>query len=209
MSKDSSFSILKYIPALAERHSEYSLGNEVQAPLEEVRQLLQDVLLYVPSGFNSQPVRMVLLSGEKHLAHWDLVGEILMHKIGIERYEKSAARDRIENVFKKALGTVLFFDDTDVTDRMMKENPRYELNFPKWAHQAQGSHQYMVWIGLRALGYGANLQHYNNMRDDLIRKQLGLPDNWDFVAHMPFGSIIEPAAPKEKNPIEMMLKVFE
>lgn len=208
MSDNKPFSILEYIPAFKTRHSEYSFSNELQAPIEEVRQLLEDVLLYTPSGFNSQPVRMVLLTGEKSVEHWKLVGEILMHKIGIERYNTSQAKDRIDNLFTKGVGTVLFFDDTDVTDRTMKEHPRYELNFPKWAHQAQGSHQFMVWLGLKALGYGANLQHYNNMRDDLIRKQVGAPDNWDFVGHMPFGTIIDPAKPREKNPIDMMLKVL-
>lgn len=208
MTEHKPFSILEYIPAMKTRHSEYALSDDLQAPLEEVRRLLEDILLYTPSGFNSQPVRMVLLTGERSIAHWELVGQILMLKIGIERYEKSRAKDRIDNLFTKAVGTVLFFDDTEVTDRMMKENPRYGLNFPKWAHQAQGSHQFMVWLGLKALGYGANLQHYNNMKDDLIRKQVGVPDSWDFVAHMPFGTITEPAQPKEKNPIDTMLKVL-
>ena len=208
MTERQPFSLLEYLPAMKKRHSEYALSGDLQAPLEEVRQLLEDVLLYTPSAFNSQPVRIILLTGAPSAEHWTLVGQILKEKIGPERYDESRAKDRIENCFMKALGTVLFFDDTEVTERLIKENPGYESSFPKWAHQTQGSHQFMVWIGLRALGYGANLQHYNGMRDDLIRKQVGAPDTWDFVAHMPFGTITEPAQPKEKNPIDTMLKVL-
>lgn len=43
------------------------------------------------------------------------------------------------------------------------------------------------------------------MDDDRIRKALGLPKTWNFVAHLPFGMIIEPSEPKEKNPIDEML----
>ena len=208
MAADTPFSLLDYIPAYGVRHSEYDLGGELKAPLSLVRKLLEDILLYTPTGFNSQPVRMVLLTGKKHVEHWDIIAGMLIRKIGEERYKKSNAYHRIEEVAKGAVGTVLFFDDPEVTERMMRENPRYKDNFPAWAHQAQGSHQFMTWLGLRALGYGANLQHYIGMEDHLVKEHVGVPESWNFIAHMMFGSINEPALPKGKNPIETMLKVF-
>ena len=208
MANDSNFSLLKYIPAFAERHSEYDLGNSEVAPISQVRRLLEDILLYTPSGFNSQPVRIVLLTGKKHIEHWDIIAGMLIRKIGEERYLKSNAHHRIENVAKKAVGTILFFDDTEVTKRMMEESAQYRDNFPNWAQQAQGSHQFMTWMGLRALGYGANLQHYIGMEDHLVKEHVGVPDHWDFSAHMIFGSINEKAGSKDKLPLQETLKVF-
>ena len=203
------FSLRELIPAFGERHSEYNLSGELRAPLSDVRRLLEEVLHLTPTGFNVQPVRMVLLSGRKNVEHWDLIAGMLKRKIGEERYRKSNAYHLIEEVAKQAVGTVLFFDDPEETERMMREKAQYRDNFLNWAQQAQGSHQFMVWLGLRVLGYGANLQHYIGMEDDLVKRHVGVPENWNFVAHMMFGSIIEPAQAKEKKPIEELLKVYE
>ena len=208
MSADKDFSILKYVPAFAERHSEYSLGNQELVPIETVRKLIEDVLLTTPSGFNSMPVRVVLLTGKKHLEHWDIIEGILIRKIGEERYKKSNAYDRIENMARKAVGTILFFDDTDITKHYMEQSRQYRDMFSDWAQQAQGSHQFMIWMGLRALGYGANLQHYIGMEDNLVKEHVGAPESWRFIAHMMFGSINEKAGDKEKLPIDELLKTF-
>lgn len=125
--------------------------------MEEVRQLLEDVLLYTPSAYNSQPVRIVLLTGEESRRHWELIREILKEKIGEERYRESRGKYRIDNVFTEGVGTVLFFDDTTVTDKMIEGRPNQAEEYRHWAQQAQGSHRHMVWLGLKALGYGATL----------------------------------------------------
>lgn len=193
---------------LQKRHSQYALAPQWMATEAEVEQLLGDVLQQVPSHFNSQPVRIVLLKGKAHKAHWKLIEEILIDKIGEDKYNQST-RAKIESSFLSGVGTVLFFDDSSVTKQLQEKFPAYAQNFPIWAQQVQGSHQLAVWLGLSALGFGASLQHYNGINDDKIREQLGVPHDWHFVAHMPFGQIVKPSQGKDKLPLSDTLIIRE
>ncbi|MDO5036614.1 MAG: nitroreductase family protein [Porphyromonas sp.] len=192
---------------MRKRHSEYALAPEWVATQEEVEEVLAGVLNLIPTHYNTQPVRMVLLTGDAHKRHWKLIEQILIDRIGEERYNK-ATRAKIEGSFASGVGTVVFFDDTTVTKKMMEDFPSYAHNFPRWAHQVQGSHQYGVWLGLSALGFGASLQHYIGMDDDKVREQLGVPHEWDFVAHMPFGKMLKRSPDLPKKPIDEVLKVI-
>lgn len=193
---------------MAKRHSEYALAPEWVAPQKDVEEVLAGVLQLIPTHFNAQTVRMVLLTGEAHQHHWKLIEEILIDQIGEDKYNKST-RAKIEGSFASGAGTVLFFDDTQTTKHLMEQFPTYKHNFPLWAQQVQGSHQYGVWLGLTALGFGASLQHYTGMADDKIKEQVGVPQEWEFIAHMPFGKILKPAEAKDKKPLSETLKVID
>lgn len=193
---------------LSKRHSEYALAPEWVAEQKAVEQLLEDVLQNAPTHFNAQTVRMVLLTGEAHKAHWRIIEELLIQRIGEERYNGST-RAKIEKSFASGVGTVLFFDDLSTTKRLQEKMPAYAANFVNWAQQVQGSHQLTVWLGLTQLGFGANLQHYIGLDDDKVRAQLQLPNDWAFIAQMPFGKVVSPAGAKEKLPIADTLKVFK
>lgn len=201
------YNVLDRIPAIHKRNSEYSLSNEEVAPLEQVEKLLGDLLENLPTAFNSQPVRMVLLTGKAHKDHWNLISDILIQQIGEERFN-DGTKQKIEKSFASGIGTVLFFDDTEVTEKLKKDYPNYAHNFEPWASQVQGSHQLMTWLGLTDMGYGANLQHYIGMDDDRVRKQVNVPDTWRFVAHMPFGKVVHPESDKPSKPLSEMLKVI-
>lgn len=193
---------------LSQRHSHYQLASELVAPQAEVEQMLKEVLALVPSHFNSQGVRMVLLTGEAHKQHWQLIEKVLIQNIGEEAYN-SGTRDKIHTAFMSGVGTVLFFDEEETTQQLMKQFPLYAHNFPKWAEQVQGSHQLAVWLGLVGLGFGASLQHYIGMDDDAIRNHVGAPQNWRLVAQMPFGKALDEPGTKEKLPVEQLLKVLD
>lgn len=51
--------------------------------------------------------------------------------------------------------------------------------------------------------------HYIGMADDKVREQLGVPAEWEFIAHMPFGKVVEPAQAKDKLPLSQLLIVKE
>lgn len=189
---------------LRKRQTEYQLAPEWVASKEEVVELLSELLMEMPTHFNAQTVRMVLVSGDTHTAHWDLIEQILIDQIGEEHYNEST-RDKIHGSFRSGVGTVLFFDDTSITKKLQEDMPAYATNFARWAREVQGSHQFAVWMGLTALGFGASLQHYNGMADDKVREQLGLPEDWDFIGHMPFGKVVEPAEKKDKIPVSERL----
>ena len=61
--------------------------------------------------------------------------------------------------------------------------------------------------GLRELGVGANIQHYNPVIDEAVRTLFGLPENYVLVAQMPFGGIVTPPAPKADEDISLRVRV--
>jgi hypothetical protein len=65
-----------------------------------------------------------------------------------------------------------------------------------------------VWTGLEALGFGANLQHYNPLIDAGVAKQWNLPSEWRLVAQMVFGSPEAGPGEKVQKPVEDRVKIF-
>ena len=110
--------------------------------------------------------------------------------------------------FAAAYGTVLYFDDTPIVDNMAAQFPLYAKNFPIWAQQANGMLQISIWTALRELNIGANLQHYNPVIDETVKKMFGVPDSWKLIAQMPFGGIAAEPQAKDKEDIKARVKVF-
>ena len=91
--------------------------------------------------------------------------------------------------------------DESVVKGLQEKFPLYAENFPIWANQANGMLQFSIWSALREVNIGANLQHYNPVIDEAVKKLFGLPENWKLIAQMPFGGIVEEPAPKNKEDI--------
>lgn len=91
---------------------------------------------------------------------------------------------------------------------MASQFPFYAKNFPIWAQQANGMMQFAVWTALTDLGLGVNLQHYNPLIDDEVKKLTGVPKEWQLIAQMPFGHPTEPPKLIVKDPIEERVKVL-
>ena len=186
--------------ALEHRHSHYSLSPEWVADRKTVEELLGHILDTVPSAFNSQPVRIALLTGDAHTSHWKIIEDALISIMGQEAYEANTA-PKLRQGFASGIGTILFFDVPSVTQGLQTNFPAYSANFPIWAQQAQGSHQHMAWVGLDALGFGASLQHYTGMADSEIKALAGVAPSWTLTAQMPFGAPLTEAASKDKLPL--------
>lgn len=45
--------------------------------------------------------------------------------------------------------------------------------------------QFAVWTALTDLGLGVNLQHYNPLIDDEVKKLTGVPKEWQLIARCP------------------------
>lgn len=193
---------------MAARHSEYHLAPEWVVSQESVEGMLGDLLQQMPTHFNCQPVRVVLLTGAAHARHWDLVAQALLAKIGQARFD-DGTKQKIATSFASGVATLLFYDDTAITQRMVAQFPGLAANFPKWAQQVQGSHQYMAWLGLVGLGFGANVQHYIGLADAEIATLAHAHPSWQLVAQMPFGRVVEAAVPKKRLPIQEVLSVVD
>ncbi len=182
---------------LADRRSIYALGKDIPASDDEVIDFIRRTTELVPDAFNMKSQRVVVALGEKQDALWDTVYDVFGGKV---------AREKIDG-FKAAHGTVLYFYDDAVINAMQEKVPAYAQNFPIWALQSNGMLQFSVWTGLRAMGIGANLQHYNPVIDDAVKKMFGLPDTYVLLAQMPFGSIKALPDPKPAEDVDRRVTI--
>ena len=191
--------------AVETRRSIYQLGKNTTVSSQRIREILSNMVKYCPSAFNSQSGRVVLLLGEQHARLWTLVKDVLRRIVPADAFAKT--EQKIDG-FAKGIGSVLFFEDMTVVDGLQKQFPLYAENFPRWSLQSNGMLEYLIWTALEAEGLGANLQHYNPLIDEAVKKEWNLPAEWELLAQMPFGSIEAPAGEKSFLPLENRIKVF-
>ena len=196
-----------FYAAIKDRRTRYAISKESTVSDERIQEVVKHALLHAPSAFNNQGARVVVLFGENHNKFWDETKEIL-RKITPEEQFRTSTEGRI-NSFRGGYGTVLFFDDTAVTEAMQKNFPFFKDQFPVWAQQANGMLQYIVWSSLEIEGLGASLQHYAPLVDDMVRKNWNVPETWKLIAQMPFGKPVASPDEKQFNPLEERFKVFK
>lgn len=192
--------------ALCHRRSCYDLAAESPVSDEAIAEIVRFAVKHVPSAFNSQSTRAVLLLREHHKRLWQIVREVLAALLPPEAYPRT--EKKIAHSFASGYGTVLFFEDQSVVDELQLNFPLYADQFPVWSQQTSAMHQLAIWTMLEDAGFGASLQHYNPLIDNRVRTQWSLPDTWKLIAQMPFGK--PSAAPQDKEfaPIEERVKIF-
>ena len=192
---------------LKHRRSYYSISNGSPIPDREIEEIIELAVSHVPSAFNSQTARLVLLLGKEHKKFWDIVKETLRKIVPAADFGKTESK--IDTSFASGYGTVLFFEDDSVVHGLQKAFPGYQENFPVWSHHTSARHQFAVWAMLEDVGFGASLQHYNPLIDGEVRKAWGLPETWKLIAQMPFGMPVQNPGEKEFAPLENRIKVFK
>lgn len=193
--------------ALKHRRSYYAIGSKSLISDAEIEEIIDFAALHTPSAFNSQSARFVLLLGEHHKKLWEIVKETLKKVVAAPAFVTTEAK--INKSFASGYGTVLFFNDRIVVEGLQKAYPLYHDKFPEWAMQSAGMQQLTVWTMLEDAGFGASLQHYNPLIDEVVAKEWKLPDSWELLAQMPFGIPSEPPVKKEFKPLEDRVKVFK
>lgn len=192
--------------ALKHRRTYYSITNQSPVSDEEIEQIVNFAVTHVPSAFNSQSTRVVLLLGENHKKLWQIVKEALRKIVPPEAFVNTETR--IDGSLACGYGTVLFFEDQNVVKVLQEAYPLYQDNFPGWAMQASAMHQLAIWTMLEDVGLGASLQHYNPLIDEEVRHTWQLPASWHLIAEMPFGLPVHEPGDKEFKPLSERVKVF-
>lgn len=187
---------MKLIDTLKQRRTYYNLNKTLPVSNDEVKKVVEEITKLVPDAFNMKSARVIVVSDKKQDELWDRI---------YDAFEGKVPREKI-NGFKAAAGTILYFYDTEVVEALQKQFPLYADNFPVWANQANGMLQINIWTGLRELGIGANLQHYNPVIDSLVQEMFTVPKSWKLLAQMPFGGIVSEPEPKVKENIEERVK---
>lgn len=186
--------------AIKHRRSYYSLNKDVKISDKEIKEIIDFAVLNVPSSFNSQSTRIVLLLGDNHKKVWDITKDILKKRISPEAFESTEAK--IDNCFGAGYGTILFYEDQNVVEGLQQAFPSYAAKFPRWSEHTSAMHQFAIWTMLEDAGLGASLQHYNPLIDEEIAKTWNINPKWTLIAQIPFGNPVGELQEKEFSPLE-------
>ncbi|KAJ5216959.1 nitroreductase family protein [Penicillium chermesinum] len=199
------------IQAAQNRHSIYKLGKNSPVPDAKIEELVNAAILNVPSSFNTQSTRLVILLHDQHDRLWDIAAEAFRERVAAgslaEEVWKNQTEPKLQG-FKNAYGTILFYEDPAHIKPFQEKFPAYKDHFEPWAVQSNAMHQYFLWTALETLGFGANLQHYNPLIDAPVAKEWSLPTEWRLVAQLVFGSPEAEGAEKPKKPVEERVKFY-
>ena len=199
MSKD-------FFTAVADRRSFYGISKEAVVSDDKIKDIIEHAVKHTPSAFNSQSTRVVLLLGKEHDKLWDITMKALRKIVPADNF--SSTEDKI-NSFKNGYGTVLYFEDNSVIESLQKQFALYKDNFPIWSQQTSGMHQFVIWTALEIEGFGASLQHYNELIENDVKKEWSIPENWKLIGQMPFGKPTAKPDEKQFSPLEERIKVFK
>lgn len=193
--------------ALAHRRSHYGISDKSSISDSEIENMIEFALVNVPSAFNSQSTRIVLLIGKEHHKLWSITKETLKAMLPSKVFGKT--EEKIDGSFACGHGTVLFFEDQSVVKGLEESFPIYKDNFQPWSWQTSAMHQLAVWTMLEDAGLGASLQHYNPIIDKAVHEAWNIPENWKLIAEMPFGAPTDKMEDKEIKPLKDRLKVYK
>lgn len=193
--------------ALESRRTFYAIGNDSPVSDEKIEEVIKFAVKNVPSAFNSQSTRVVVLLGENHKRLWNIAKDILRGIVPAEPFK--GTENKIDNCFLSGHGTILFFEDQNVVKGLQESYPSYADNFPVWSQQTSAMHQLAIWTMLEDLGLGVNLQHYNPLIDEDVAKEWSIPESWKLIAEMPFGNPLSEPDEKQFSSIEDRVKIFK
>lgn len=196
-----------FIEAVKHRRTYYYIGNRWLTTEHKVIEIVDTALLYIPSAFNVQSTRIVILFGEHHAKLWDITKETLRKIVPEKAFGRT--QQKIDNNFAAGCGTILFFEDTEAVETQKREMPTYADMFDTYSVQTSAMHQFAIWTMLTDAGYGASLQHYNPLIDKPVSEQWDIPTEWRLMAEMPFGNPLKsPGLKIQRKPIAERRWIF-
>ncbi|KAF1840072.1 Nitroreductase [Cucurbitaria berberidis CBS 394.84] len=188
-----------FIDAVKDRRTIYQLTKEAPISDKQIQELAEKAILHVPSSFNSQSTRLVVLLNKDHDQFWDFVLEALKPLVPEDQF---ASTEQRVSGFKAGYGTVLFYEDPEPVEGLRKSFPLYAHHFGTWSEHTNAMHQYALWVALEAEGFGANLQHYNPIIDQKAASHWNIPLEWKLRSQLVFGGKGGEAGEKQFQQVE-------
>ncbi|KAL3430774.1 Nitroreductase-like protein [Aspergillus tetrazonus] len=193
------------------RRTVYQLGSNSPVPDSEIEKLVHAAILNVPSAFNTQSTRLLVLLHCEHERLWDVAIDVFQNLLNTDAIPKEVwERQTLPKLqgFRAGVGTILFYEDPTHIKPFSEKFPLYRNQFQPWAEHSNAMHQFFLWTGLESLGFAANLQHYNPLIDGPVAKQWDIPSEWKLVAQLVFGSPKGVPGEKSQKPIEDRVKIY-
>ncbi len=193
--------------ALMNRRTYYAISDKSPISDKEIEDIVKTAVKHVPSSFNSQSTRAIILLADHHKLLWNIVKNAL--KKVVPESDFPATEAKIDGCFASGYGTILFFEDQSVIKGLQEQFPLYAHNFQVWSEHTAGMHQLAVWTMLEDAGLGASLQHYHPLIEEDVTKTWLLDENWKLTAQMPFGVPVQQPGEKQFKPLEDRVKVYK
>jgi predicted oxidoreductase (fatty acid repression mutant protein) len=92
-----------FLETVKNRRTYYALKKESPISDKQIQDIIHEAVLHVPSSFNSQSTRVILLVKEEHDKLWEITKEVLK---GIVSPEQWGNTEQKLNGFKAGYGTV-------------------------------------------------------------------------------------------------------
>ena len=89
--------------AISSRRSYYQMSTDSTISDARIHELVAHTIKHVPSAFNSQTTRLVVVLKEKHQELWDAIMEVYKVQLPADKFEQ--AKGRMVG-FRNAYGTV-------------------------------------------------------------------------------------------------------
>ena len=198
---------MSFMDAVRGRRTYYAIGKEQVVDIDRIQKIINEAVKHVPSAFNSQSARVVVLFDEQHNRLWDIVKAELKKIVPADKFQ--ATEEKINGAFRGGYGSILYFEDMNVVAGLQQQFPAYKENFPVWSNQSSGMLQFTIWTALEMEGLGVSLQHYNPVIDDAVKAEWDIPDNWKLIAQMPFGKPLSQPDQKDYLPTEERIKIYK
>ncbi|KAJ9309053.1 hypothetical protein DTO217A2_1422 [Paecilomyces variotii] len=171
------------------RRTIYKLSNQSPVPDAKIEELVNAAIENVPSSFNTQSTRLVVLLHEEHEKLWDVVIEVFagLVKTGTipEDLWKNQTLPKLQGL-KAAVGTILFYEDPAHIKPFSEKFALYKDHFEPWARDSNAMHQYFLWVA----------QKWN------------VPAEWKLIAQLVFGKPEGQPGEKTQKPINERVKIY-
>lgn len=92
-----------FMDAVKDRRSYYQLNKEAPISDKHISEIAEKAILHVPSSFNSQSTRLVVLLNKDHETFWEFVAEVLKPMVPEDQFPQT--KQKLDG-FKGAYGTV-------------------------------------------------------------------------------------------------------
>ncbi|KIX02496.1 uncharacterized protein Z518_08437 [Rhinocladiella mackenziei CBS 650.93] len=194
------------LSAIANRRTIYDLTATSPIPDSRIIDIVQHITLHVPSPFNSQSARFLILLREEHQRLWDqarsIMSQVLPETVFTTYFAPMIAK------YRGGYGTILCFEDQATVAALAKQYDGIipQDKFQQWSEHSAGMHQFALWCALEAEELGANLQHYNPNIDGMVRQTWSVSPDWALKAQLVFGTPADDARnnlkEKEVKPLE-------
>ncbi|MCD2138411.1 nitroreductase family protein [Salinicoccus halitifaciens] len=194
-----------FLDLVEKRRTVYALGTDSEYSKEDIENRIREIVKQVPTAFNIQTTRVVVLFDEANDKFWDHIYDVQKNVLEGEMWDMMSG---VMTGAKKGIGTVLFFEDKEAVEVMPAQGARQDA----YKQNNNANAQYAVWLALAEMDLGASLQHFNvgyeQGFDKGTKEMFNLPESYEMLAQMPFGSVEQEIGEKEHIDTEVQVKVL-